>query len=250
MRIFQNLIILMFAIFLLACTEESAYVPVVDAIAIERIPESGTHVVHHGETLYSIAWRYGLDYRQLARRNGLTSPYYVRSGELLYLNTTAPVATRTANKAVMAPTPVLSAIFSPEINADNYFATAKEPQAAVGTWAWPARGNIIGEFSSLNKGINISGAAGAPIYAAAAGKVVYSGNGLRGYGNLLIIKHNSTFLTAYAHNQKNLVVEGQWVKIGQVIAEMGDTGSRRVMLHFEIRVSGQPVNPLLYLDKR
>jgi lipoprotein NlpD len=97
--------------------------------------------------------------------------------------------------------------------------------------------------------MNIVGNAGDPIYAAAGGKVVYSGNGLRGYGNLIIIKHNSQFLTAYAHNQKNLVSEGQQVNAGQVIAEMGKTGSRRIMLHFEIRREGLPVNPADYLGR-
>ncbi len=99
----------------------------------------------------------------------------------------------------------------------------------------------------MNKGINIGGRLGAPIYAAAAGQVVYSNHGLRGYGNLIIIKHNSSFLTAYAHNSVVLVKEGDWVQGGQRIAEMGSTGAVRTMLHFEIRRNGKPVNPLSYL---
>ena len=117
-------------------------------------------------------------------------------------------------------------------------------------WQWPARGTVISQFSSLNKGINIKGERGDPIFATAAGKVVYSGNGLRGYGNLIIIKHNSTFLTAYAHNSRILVKNGAWVSAGQQIAEMGNTGTKQTMLHFEIRRHGQPINPLIYLSKK
>jgi lipoprotein NlpD len=247
MRIFQNLLIVTLAIFLLACVEENSYAPVVDATGIEHMPDSGKHRVNQGETLYSIAWRYGLDYRALARRNNIKPPYSVWVGEWLYLRG-APVPVHAANQTLTSS--YTSPVFTQQtLNTDNYFETGKEPTATVNSWQWPAHGRVIGNFSEYNKGINISGEAGAPVYAAAAGKVVYSGHGLRGYGNLLIIKHNSTFLTAYAHNQKNLVTEGQWVKIGQVIAEMGNTGARRVMLHFEIRRSGDPVNPQIYLEK-
>jgi murein DD-endopeptidase MepM/ murein hydrolase activator NlpD len=113
----------------------------------------------------------------------------------------------------------------------------------LSTWRWPAKGKIVTHFSASNKGINIAGQAGEPIYAAAAGKVVYSGNGLRGYGNLIILKHNNLYLSAYAHNSNVLVKEGDWVRRGQKIAEMGDTGSDKVMLHFEIRRAGKSVNP-------
>ena len=122
-----------------------------------------------------------------------------------------------------------------------------EPAKNVNTWYRPAKGPIIATYSAQNKGLNFGGKLGDPVFATAEGKVVYSGNGLRGYGNLIILKHNSTFLTAYAHNNKILVKEGEWVRAGQIIAEMGRTGTRRVMLHFEIRRSGKPVNPLNYL---
>jgi lipoprotein NlpD len=246
-RIFQNVILLFLTLFLSACIEDNNYAPVADAASIESMPKSGIHRVHNGETLYSIAWRYGLDYRALARRNHINPPYHVHTGEILYLRkapTAVPAAQTSLNQIPEQPTPVLTSL-----NTDDYFETGKEPTATVDFWHWPAVGRVSGGFSKYNKGINIAGFAGAPIYAAAAGKVVYSGNGLRGYGNLLIIKHNSTFLTAYAHNQKNLVSEGQWVKMGQIIAEMGNTGASRVMLHFEIRRGGDPVNPLIYLEK-
>jgi lipoprotein NlpD len=124
-----------------------------------------------------------------------------------------------------------------------------EPVAAVNKWKWPAHGKVIGPFCALNRGINISGHMGDAIYASAAGKVIYSGNGLRTYGNMIIIKHNGKFLTTYAHNDKNIVHEGDWVKPGQKIAEMGNTGTHRVMLHYEIRRGGEPVNPMDYLNR-
>lgn len=116
-------------------------------------------------------------------------------------------------------------------------------------WSWPATGNIVGNFAQT-KGVDIAGKAGDPVLAAADGKVVYSGSGLRGYGQLVIIKHNATFLSAYAHNQKILVKEGQNVKRGQRIAEMGKTDSTSVKLHFEVRRQGKPVEPLNFLPKR
>ena len=125
-----------------------------------------------------------------------------------------------------------------------------EPTALVKYWQWPARGRIIGYYSASNKGINIGGHKGDPVYASAFGKVVYAGNGLRGYGNLIIIKHNARYLTAYANNNKLLVDQDAIVKRGQKIAEMGSTGTNRVKLHFEIRQNGSPVNPLSYLPKK
>ncbi len=118
-------------------------------------------------------------------------------------------------------------------------------------WLWPANGALLGTYSQGGgKGIDIAGERQTPVMAASAGKVVYSGNGLRGYGKLLIVKHSNEFLTAYAHNQALLVKEGDWVKGGQKIAEMGDTDSDRVKLHFEIRQYGKPLDPLKYLPER
>ncbi len=122
-----------------------------------------------------------------------------------------------------------------------------------GGWAWPASGTLIGRFASngsLNKGIDIAGQLGQPVLAASGGTVVYAGSGLRGYGELVIIKHNETYVSAYGHNRRLLVREGQQVKVGQSIAEMGSTGTDRVKLHFEIRRQGKPVDPLQYLPRR
>lgn len=133
--------------------------------------------------------------------------------------------------------------------ADNKAASSTEAAVEGVTWSWPAAGKVVGNFSQT-KGVDIAGKAGDPVQAAADGKVVYSGSGLRGYGQLVIIKHNGTFLSAYAHNQKILVKEGQSVKRGQKIAEMGNTDSDSVKLHFEVRRQGKPVEPLEFLPKR
>ncbi|MDD3484408.1 peptidoglycan DD-metalloendopeptidase family protein, partial [Azovibrio restrictus] len=132
---------------------------------------------------------------------------------------------------------------------DNKAASSTEAAVEGVTWSWPAAGKVVGNFSQT-KGVDIAGKAGDPVQAAADGKVVYSGSGLRGYGQLVIIKHNGTFLSAYAHNQKILVKEGQSVKRGQKIAEMGNTDSDSVKLHFEVRRQGKPVEPLEFLPKR
>lgn len=122
-------------------------------------------------------------------------------------------------------------------------------EAQVAQWVWPARGPLLTGYSSGNKGIDIGGHYGQPVYAAAAGRVVYAGDGLRGYGNLIIIRHNNEYLSAYAYNSKLFVQEGSWVKTGQKIAEMGSSSSDNAMLHFEIRRRGIPVNPLNILNK-
>ncbi len=227
------IIISLMCVVLLGCDNGDNFAPVTDASGFDPVPQAGKHVVKHGETLYEIAWRYGMDYRSLAATNNMHSPYILYSGQVIYLrgrNTHAVVyhANRTRHVVVTA-------------------VKSREPDAVVSAWAWPAHGRIIGTFSSLNKGINIAGKADAPIYAAASGKVVYSGEGLRGYGKLIILKHNSTYLSAYAHNNAILVHEGEWVTKGQKIAKMGNSGADRVMLHFEIRQAGKPIDPTGFL---
>jgi lipoprotein NlpD len=230
----RNVIFLMLALMLTGCAQFKFPYSVSDSGHIEPIPKNGVHRVVHGETIYSIAWRYGLDYRLLAERNGMVHSKMIYSGEIIYLRGYSPRGKKIALR-------------------NHSYAKAessREPTEEVKKWYWPARGPVIGSFCVLNRGINIAGHVGDPIYAAAAGKVVYSGSGLRSYGNLIIIKHNSMFLTAYAHNNKDLVHEGEWVKPGQEIAQMGNTGTHRTMLHFEIRKGGESVNPLNYLENR
>jgi len=219
--------ILMSCLFLSACDTGVNYAPVTEIASIEPVPSSGVHRVVHGESLYEIAWRYGLDYRTLASLNHLHSPYILHTGQYIILRGKASLVFKPA-----PPLPIK--IFS-------------HPGKIA--WLWPV--NATAEAYVLhNKGIDIPGKMGTPILATAAGEVVYAGDGLRGYGNLIIIKHNNVYLSAYAHNKKMLVKEGQFVSQGQKIAEMGSTGTNKVMLHFEIRQAGNPVNPLSLLTGR
>lgn len=227
-RIYQGLIVFSLAL-LSSCSTETTYAPVTDINAIEPIPKTGQHQVMTGETLYEIAWRYGLDYRAVAKQNQMQAPYKVNEGEAIQLKAKKPFVLSAAK-----PKPVI-------------YPHAKEPQYRVNHWRKPAMGRMIQGYSVRNRGIDIAGHVGEAIYAAAPGKVVYSGDGLRGYGNLIIIKHNSLYLSAYAYNRVNLVKEGEWVKQGQKIAEMGIKSTGGPMLHFEIRKAGKPINPMLMI---
>ncbi len=206
------------------------------------------HKVQKGDTLYSIGWRYGQEADQIAQWNNLRSPYMIHQGQVLRIAPPLERSIQTTPKA--APTQRQRASVVLEPPADKPL-----PKISAGpvVWGWPAEGKLIATFSAKNldnKGVDISAKRGTPVRAAARGKVVYSGSGLTGYGNLLIIKHNESYLSAYAHNDTLLVKEGEAVKLGQKVAAMGDTGSDRVMLHFEIRYNGKPVNPQHYLPKR
>ncbi len=224
------------------------------------------HRVNGGETLYAIAWMYDLNYSQLARINNISEPYVIIPGEILSLD----VGLLESRSSVSAP--ISSTTPSVNRNATNPTGPANNsgrtivipvpvPRAAVQSsalagpvsWSWPAAGNIIGRFSATgleNKGIDISGREGEQVVAAASGEVVYAGRGLLRYGDLIIIKHNDQFLSAYAHNSQLLINEGDLVSRGQKIAELGSTGIDRDMLHFEIRLEGQPVDPMRYLPAR
>ena len=209
----------------------------------------GEHVVKPGETLYSIAWRYGRNYRELAAANHIPPPYEISPGEVIHLDRRGHPAARSASPGAHSNSHN-QASRSPALN--NKQLQRASPADSDIHWQWPHVGPIIANFSlsgKINKGIDIAGQAGEPVRAAAGGKVVYAGNGLRGYGELIIINHNEHFLSAYAHNSKMLVSEGETVHAGQVIARMGATGARRVELHFEIRRNGRPVNPLRFLPK-
>lgn len=246
------------------------------------------HHVAKGETLYSIAWRYSIDYRELARRNRIPPPYTIYPGQTIHLygsertlprtsshlprtvSTPPPMATRPAGPVTttsttsrtqstpVTPPRVVAPPSTPISRSETQTTTSTSrtlPLALVGApqWSWPAEGRLISGFqenAGLNKGIDIAGNLGQPVLAAAAGQVVYAGAGLRGYGKLLIIKHNESFLSAYAHNDGLLVKEGDHVKAGQRIADMGSSGTDRVKLHFEIRREGVPVNPMKFLPKR
>jgi lipoprotein NlpD len=225
----------------------------VPATASEPVPPA--YLVVAGDTLYAIAWRYRLDYREVARWNGISEPYLIHPGQHLRLRpSTGDKGPGTAASAQPDPQPRV-ATRPPVIESASATPRSKalpkplSPSANL-IWHWPAKGVVRDADSPLGKkGVEILGARGQPVYAAADGEVVYSGSGLIGYGKLIIIKHNDVFLSAYAHNDNLLVEEGAMVAGGQQIAEMGSSGTREIMLHFEIRRNGKPVAPLQYLPR-
>jgi murein DD-endopeptidase MepM/ murein hydrolase activator NlpD len=202
------------------------------------VPANGVHVVQKGEFISQIAQSYGLEWEELARLNGLKPPYVLHIGQRLRLTPGAVNPSSTANRN--------------EDRAENGEADPGEPIGTI-AWIWPTEGRVVSTFKTKDatrKGIDIAGAVGQKIFAAADGEVVYSGAGLAGYGKLIIIKHDARFLSAYAYNDKLLVSEGQKVKIGQVIAHMGLESVDKPRLHFEIRLDGQPIDPLRQLPRR
>ncbi|MFT7529378.1 MAG: lipoprotein NlpD [Gammaproteobacteria bacterium] len=213
-------------------------------------------IVSPGDTLYGIAWGAGLDYRQLAQWNGLSAPYLLRSGQKLYLADTgrrkpAVIRKSTATKSsttaalttvIVKPTPIVSEVSSKKLGSKK---TDKTVTIFNGQWVWPVKGKLARKFSLANgaQGLDIRVASGTPVKASSSGKVVYAGTGLRGYGQLLIVKHSEVFLSAYGHNRKILVEEGDLIRKGQVIAETGSSPNLGDVLHFEIRKNGKPVDP-------
>ncbi len=195
---------------------------------------ASTYTVKRGDTLYSIAWRHGLDYREVARWNGIGRDYLIRPGQVLYLVPSNRSA-RTPERPVIPPV-----------------REAPVPVAATVRWSWPVEGVGVARTQRPNsgEGLTLTGRLGQEVRAAADGSVVYVGSGLLGYGQLVIIKHNDTYLSAYAHTQTVLVREGELAKAGQSIATMGEGPGQRAMLYFEIRVNGQPADPLRFLPPR
>ncbi len=215
------------------------------------------HMVEPGESLYSIGWLYGQDYRELAEWNGISAPYTVKPGQRLRVipggavvavkpSPQATTSARTILPKPIAEKPPAMAVAGSQVSLES---SADNMDIS---WQWPTQGRVLHYFShsKLNKGINIVAERGQPIYAAASGKVVYSGTGMVGMGNLIIINHSTQYLSAYAHNDVNLVKEGQQVKSGELIARMGRSGVDRVMLHFEIRREGKPVDPMKFLPAK
>ncbi len=242
------------------------------------------YTVQKGDTLYGIALEHGFDYKEVAEWNGIAPPYTIRIGQSVKLNASPQtvvvtpfkavpvVETRQAGEDPLMKTQPKAAKLAYSEQAEKGLTARAEPQDKPAPielpaekkeaiqaedderveWNWPAAGKVITSFneaSGSGKGLDIGGKSGQPVLAAGPGKVVYSGNGLRGYGKLVIIKHNKTYLSAYAHNHQILVKEGQNVTRGQKIAEMGDSDADQVKLHFEIRRFGKPVDPIKYLPQ-
>lgn len=251
---------------------------------------SGHYTVAQGDTLYSIAFHNQLDWKALAQWNGIAAPYTIVPGQDLRLTrppasqagavttygtgtspaadkpvSTKPIATAPAPEPAPAPnTPAAPVVAAPKTpppvepipsvpKSDTVVASGPSRQVAGLRWHWPADGPLLGNYVASDptrQGIDIGGRRGSPVRAAADGVVVYSGSGLVGYGELVIVKHSDVYLSAYGHNQKRLVKEGEKVKAGQQIATMGSSGTSRTELHFEIRKHGQPIDPMGFLPKK
>jgi len=276
--IYRQFSILLALLLLSACS--TGYAPVTDIGSSQRASKStvsknrvkSANVPHRykvskGDTLYSIAWKFGLDFKSLATINNINSNYVIHVGQTLIIKSTnkktainkagqpsgngdkkalstAPVSTtkpqKRSNKSTVIQTPTKK-------TASNKY--AKSTRSKV-VWKSPVKGAVIKKFSNENKGVDFKGQSGDAVYAAASGKVVYAGNGIIGYGNLIIIKHSAEYLSAYAHNSVILITEDKLIKAGEKIAEIGSTGTTKTMLHFEIRKDGTPVDPLKYLPKK
>lgn len=235
----------------------------------ENAGKPGYYTVKAGDTLIRIGLENGQGWKDIARWNNLDNANLIEVGQVLRVVPPAPTAAAAATETGVVTRPVTSSAVVPASAASTPKPAASAavavpapipaPTSAAAAasseddvpFIWPASGTLLAGFDEArNKGYDISGKAGDPVLAAADGRVVYAGAGLRGYGNLVILKHNNTFLTAYAHNQALLVKEDQTVRRGQKIAEMGSTDADRVKLHFEIRRQGKPVDPVRYLPAR
>lgn len=253
--------------------------------AKRELNSDGSYSVRPGDTLFAIAFSYGLDHRDVATWNRVASPYVIYPGQRLRLSappsgnkrnkgrsatvqtkgiktpgattttttTTKPASSKPPATTQKAVTPKQVAATPPPESAPVAKSTTTKVSVDPDSWRWPANGRVLRGYVAANpsrNGLDIVGTEGQPIMASAAGKVVYSGNGLLGYGELIIIKHSDRMLSAYAHNKVRLVQEGEQVSAGQKIAEMGRNDENEQLLHFEIRVRGKPVNPIGYLPKK
>ena len=268
-----------FVFIISACSSRHTPAPIVDIQSSQQLNEknresikASQYIVQKGETLYSIAWRANSDVRSLAKLNKLHSPYNIFPGQKIFLskktnkvnqsNSYSKKLNKSSGTTLVKEHKKALALNKKQAYGENVsnrklskknHTLSKVFSTKINKWHWPAQGQVVAKFSSAtqgNKGIDIAGQRGNKVVAAAAGKVVYAGDALRGYGNLIIIKHNDDYLSAYAHNDRILVKEQQVVKAGDMIAKMGNTDAQRFMLHFEVRFRGKSVNPLKYLPKK
>ena len=234
-------------IFLQGCSSGGGFIPVY-SVGDRSDGKVQYHTVRKGDTLYSIAFRYGLDYKVLATSNSIAKPFTIYAGQKIKLNNRS--YKRTAKTVVKKQG---QKVATKQLVKKSSQPSSSKTQYAKLNWQWPVPGKLLKGFSltgKVNKGVDIQGELGGSVHNAADGVVVYAGGGLRGYGKLVIVKHNDHFLSAYGHNRAILVKEGEKVKGGQIVAEIGSSESNLEMLHFEIRKDGKPEDPLIYLPNR
>lgn len=248
-------------VFLICSCANSDHRAPVSSVGQPASHKLNSHVVAPGDTLYSIAWRYNLDYQNLAEINSISKPYRIMPGQKLRLTGVArrlsyaerKVARKTASSAPKTVAPVKPAARLNKETKPPIVVKSQSVKSSSLVWSWPVKGSVVSAFNSgkgLNKGIDIGAKLGESVLAAADGEVVYAGSGLRGYGKLIIIKHQNSYLSAYAHNSQLLAKEGDVVKRGQKIAEVGSSGTQSVKLHFEVRHDGVPKDPLQFLPRK
>jgi lipoprotein NlpD len=264
--------ILLCCLLLLSCSNRSQPAPVSELYQGKTFKDfkqqaysADTYQVQDGDTLFSIAWYSGNDYRDIAKINSISLPYQIYPGQQIFLvELTKPAVQIPPKKSEQTSKIISKPAVDPSkkqaygervknINKDPTRSSSNQFPDQVKSWYWPTTATVSRGFSAKdegNKGLDFLGKLGKPILAAADGKVVYTGEALRGFGKLVIIKHSEAYLTAYAHNDELLVKEQQWVKAGHKVATMGSSGTDKVMLHFEVRYKGKSVNPLRYLPKR
>ena len=249
-------VLLSVSVLMLGCSFSGGYYAPVAVIGESQKLNSNNYVVRSGDTLYSIAWMYGYDYRDLAHWNGLRPPYKLYKDQTLSLTSQSrSYATRQSRSFIKIPnvTARQKNQHRPPRSESKKIAKSQSVVKKVlkkGRWYKPAQGEMYKASTSRfyqRKGIEIKGQYGSPIHSAASGKVVYSGTGVRGYGNLIIIEHTPSLLSAYAFNKDSLVKVGQYVKANQVIAHMGYGPKHEPLLYFEVRLNGSPVDPRTYI---
>jgi lipoprotein NlpD len=265
-------IIVILGIYISACSNRTKPAPVSELYQGKTFRDfqeksfSGQHYkVQQGDTLFSIAWYSGNDYRDLAKINNIYPPYNIYPEQRLILRLPVKSTVKSNNKhtGTTSKPKVNQAVDRPKkqaygkseqiVNKGSIEPLVGKFPKQVSSWLWPSSSKVVRGFSVKdegNKGLDFEGSIGSPILAAADGKVVYTGSALRGFGKLIIVKHSDSYLSAYAHNDKILVKEQQWIKAGQNIATMGRSGTDTVKLHFEVRYKGKSVDPLRYLPKQ
>ena len=266
------LLVLLLCLQLVACSGRKSPAPVAELYQGKTFRDvqkssynSHIYIVEKGDTLFTISWKSGQDYRDIAKFNNIRPPYNIFPGQRLTLKKPSVSIVKKSNKhtgqssksktnqVVDPPKKQAYGDSNATVKKGVVASSSSEFPSKITAWLWPTKNSVASGFSNTehgNKGLDFSGTLGSPILAAAAGKVVYTGDALRGYGKLVIVKHSDSFLSAYAHNDSILVKEQQWVRAGQKIATMGNSGSDSVKLHFEVRYKGQSIDPLRYLPKR
>ncbi|MGI0115994.1 peptidoglycan DD-metalloendopeptidase family protein [Zooshikella sp. RANM57] len=247
--------IVMCFVLLQGCISGGSYAPVTDRNQRPKVT-SGFHTVKPGETLYSIAAHYGWDYKALANANNIQPPYTIYPQQrIVFEHSKIKSVAKKKEPKVIKQTTVANKSKSINVKKTTRKVNPKKVSSVANLgWQWPVSGKVVSQFTTkgkVNKGIDIEAKLGQPVSSAAEGKVIYAGSSPLGYGKLIIIEHNSKYLSTYGHIQSLAVKEGDRVKMGQKIAELGSNGSAKAVLHFEIRHKnkGKPVNPLKYLPK-